>query len=142
MINFIKKKENFTILLILLFFLILNNFFYNFYYTLKKNFSDRMVYHYGYCYKNGYGFIKYINKKYQLTKNIKIFNSVEDPNSEWFFYKPNADYYSKKIILLNYNNLIINKKDVSEVSLNNKYLGNFKIVEKVENCFFMEKIND
>ena len=142
MVNFIKKKENFVALLILLFFLIINNFFYNFYYTLKINFSDRMIYHYGYCDKNGYGFIKYINKKYKLTKNIIIFNSVETPNSQWFFYKPNTDYYSKKIILLNYNNLIINKKGIYEVNINNKYQGSFKIVEKVENCFFMEKIND
>ena len=142
MVNFIKKKENFIALLILLFFLIINNFFYNFYYTLKINFSDRMIYHYGYCDKNGYGFIKYINKKYKLTKNIIIFNSVEAPNSQWFFYKPNTDYYSKKIILLNYNNLIIDKKGIYEVNLNNKYQGSFKIVEKVENCFFMEKIND
>tara|TARA_B110000196_G_scaffold252366_1_gene221941 strand:+ start:269 stop:574 length:306 start_codon:yes stop_codon:yes gene_type:complete len=101
-----------------------------------------MNYHYGYCYKNGFGFIKYINKKYKLTRNIKIFNSVENPNSEWFFYKPNTDYYSKKIILLNYNNLVINKKGISEVNLDNKYRGSFKIVEKFENCFFMEKIND
>ena len=142
MINFIKKKENFIVLLVLLFFLIINNFFYNFYYTLKTNFSDRMNYHYGYCYKNGFGFIKYINKKHKLTRNIKIFNSVEDPNSEWFFYKPNTDYYSKKIILLNYNNLTINKNGIAEVNLNNKYQGSFKIVEKFENCFFMEKIND
>ena len=69
---------------------------FHFYYTLKTNFSDRMNYHYGYCYKNGFGFIKYINKKYKLRKNIKVFNSVEDPNSEWFFYKPNTDYYLKK----------------------------------------------
>ena len=142
MLNFIKKKENFITLIILLFFLTINNFFYNFYYTIKTSFSERMIYHYGFCYKNGYGFIKYINKKYKLTKNIKIFNHVEAPNSEWFFYKPNTNYYSKKIILLNYNNLIIDQKGISRIYLNNKYQGSFKIVEKVENCFFMEKIND
>ena len=142
MINFIKKKENFIVLLIILFFLTINNFFYNFYYTLKTNFSGRMNYHYGYCYKNGFGFIKYVNEKYKLRKNIKVFNSVEDPNSEWFFYKHNTDYYIKKIILLNNNELIIDKKGFSEINLNNKYQGNFKILEKVENCFFMEKVDD
>ena len=142
MVNLIKKKENFIVLLILLFFLIINNFFYNFYYTLKTSFSDRMSYHYGYCNKNGYGFIKYINQKYKLTKNINIYNSVETPNSEWFFYKPNTDYYLKKIILLNYNNLIIDNKGLYEININNKYQGSFKIIEKIGNCFFVEKIDD
>ena len=142
MINLIKKKENFIVIVIILIFLITNNFFYNFYYILKTNVSDRMIYHYGYCQKNGYGFVKYINKKYKLKKNIKIYNSIEYPVSDWFFYKPNTEYYKKKIILLNYNNLSTNQKGISKVNLNNKYNGNFKILEKVENCFFMEKIND
>ena len=75
--------------IVLLIFITTNNFFYNFYYILKTNISDRMIYHYGYCQKNGFGFIKYINNKHKLNKNIKIYNSVEYPLSDWFFYKPN-----------------------------------------------------
>tara|TARA_Y100000996_G_scaffold359995_1_gene302220 strand:+ start:311 stop:739 length:429 start_codon:yes stop_codon:yes gene_type:complete len=142
MINLIKKKENFIIVLVLLIFLTTNNFFYNFYYILKTNISDRMIYHYGYCQKNGFGFIKYINNKHKLNKNIKIYNSVEYPLSDWFFYKPNIGYYEKKIILLNYNNLSTNEKGFNKINLNGKYKGNFKILEKVENCYFLEKIND
>ena len=101
-----------------------------------------MNYHYGYCDKNGFGFINYINKKYKLKKNIRVLNSKEKPSSEWFFFDPYEEYYLEKLILLNNNSLIINKKNISKVYLKNKYQGNYKIIEKYENCFFVERIND
>ena len=140
--NLIKKKQNFILLLVVIIFLIINNFFYNFYYTLKTNYSGRMNYHYGYCDNSGFGFIKYIIQKYKLKKNIKIFNYKERPSSEWFFFDPNEEYYSEKLILLNNNNLTINKKNISEIYLNKQYQGNYKIIERYENCFFIERIND
>ncbi len=140
--NLIKKKQNFILLLVVIIFLIINNFFYNFYYTLKTNYSSRMDYHYGYCGNNGFGFIKYIIKKYKLKKNIKIINSKERPSSEWFFFDPNEEYYSEKLILLNNNNLTINKKNISEIYLKEKYQGSYKIIERYENCFFVERSND
>ena len=130
--NLIKKKENFIVLLVIFIFLIINNFFYNFYYTLKTNYLGRMNYHYGYCDNNGFGFINYITEKYKLKKNIKVLNSKENPSSEWFFFDPNEEYYSEKLILLNNNNLAIDEK----------YQGNYKIIERYENCFFVERIND
>jgi len=57
---FKKSKENFLIFLVILIFLIINNFFYNFYFVSTVSYHDRMIYHYGYCDKNGYGYIKYI----------------------------------------------------------------------------------
>ena len=33
-----------------------------------------MIYHYGYCNKSGYGFIKDIYDKYNIDKNINIIN--------------------------------------------------------------------
>ena len=140
--NFIKKKENFILLLVAIIFLIINNFFYNFYYTLKTNYSSRMNYHYGYCDKNGYGFINYIIEKYKLTKNIKIFNYKQNPSSEWFFFDPNKEYYSEKLILLNNNNLNVNNKITSKIYLRGKYQGSYKVIERYENCFFIERVND
>jgi len=140
--NLIKKKQNFILLLVVIIFLIINNFFYNFYYILKTNYSSRMNYHYGYCDNNGFGFINYIIEKYKLTKNIKIFNSKEKLSSEWFFFDPNKEYYSEKLILLNNNNLSINKKNISEIYLKEKYQGSYKIIERYENCFFVERSND
>ena len=140
--NLIKKKENFIMLLAIIIFLTINNFFYNFYFILKKDYSERMNYHYGYCNVSGYGFLEHIVKKYKLKKNVKIFNFFEKPNSEWFFYKPNIEYYSDKLILLNANNLNKNEKGNLKVYFKNDYLGNFKIIESKENCFYVEKIND
>jgi len=140
--NLIKKKENFILLLAIIVFLTINNFFYNFYFILKKNYSERMTYHYGYCDKNGYGFIKHIREKYKLTNNIKIFNYIEKPNSEWFFYNPNMPYYIEKIILLNVDNLNKIDEENIKVYFKNDFQGNFKIIESYKNCFFVEKIND
>ncbi len=77
--NLIKKKTNFVLLLTLIVFLIFSNFFYNFYYVATTNLYDRMNYHYGYCNKNGFGFISQINKKYKFKKNIKIYNFINNP---------------------------------------------------------------
>ena len=137
-----KKKTNFILLLTVIIFLIVNNFFYNFYYVFRTNLSDRMNYHYGYCSKNGFGFINQVNKKYKLTKNIKIFNFIENPNSEWFFYKPNVGYYSNKYILINSNNLTINNNVIFDIYLDNERQGNFRILDSYENCFFIERLND
>ena len=137
--NLIKKKKSLILLLSIIIFLTLNNFFYNFYFILKKSYSDRMVYHYGYCDKSGYGFIEYIQNKYKHTKNIKILNYIEKPSSEWFFYKTNIGYYPKKIILLNSNNLNKDENNNLKLYFKNQYLGNFEILESYENCFFVEK---
>ena len=139
---FKKKRENFLIFLIIIIFLIINNFFYDFYFILKSNYNDRMIYHYGYCDKSGYGFVKSIQDKYKLNKNIKILSNLEKPSSEWFFYKINKGYYSDKLILLNNNNLIKNNDGSYQVYVNNEFLGKYKILESYKNCFFVKKIDD
>ena len=73
--NLIKKKENFIMLLAIIIFLTINNFFYNFYFILKKDYSERMNYHYGYCNVSGYGFLEHIVKKYKLKANEIAFLS-------------------------------------------------------------------
>lgn len=138
----LQKKANLISLLVLLVFLTANNFFYNFYYTLKVSYSKRMNFHYGYCDRSGYGFIKYINEKYNLKKNIKILNFVQKPSSEWFFYNSNENYYSNKIILLNKNNLFFDMDGISKINFGDKAQGNYKVIENYQNCFFLEKIND
>ncbi len=140
--NLSKKKLNFIVIFSVIVFLIINNFFYNLYFTLKTNYSDRMNFHYGYCDRSGYGFVNYIHNKYKLSKNIKIFNFVEQPSSEWFLYKPNVDYYSKKLILLNKNNLLLNEEGIFKEYFKEGYQGKFKVIENYENCFFIEKLDD
>ena len=130
------KKKKFLIFLLIVFFLIINNFFYNIYYIAKSDFNDRMIFHYGYCYKNGYGFIKDIYQKYDINYNIKTYNNLTTPDSDWFFYDSNLKKDEKKIILLNFN---LNLSDPNFIEFNsNKY----KLIHSIENCYFLEKLYD
>ena len=141
MINQNKRK---FFLLVLIFFIVMiyNNTFYNFYYIIKNDFSERMTYHYGNCHHSGYGFIKNIHEKYNLNKNITTINYIQKPNSEWFFYNPNINFYEDKIIVLNaYNIRPLNDGSIKFFH-RGKFLGNFKIIEQYENCYFIERIND
>ena len=128
-------------MLTVIIFLIFNNFFYNFYYVATAKLQDRMNYHYGYCNKNGFGFINQINKQYKLQKNIKIYNFIKNPNSEWFFYKPNEEYYLNKYILINGHDLNIKNNIIFDINLDGQISGNFKILDSYENCFFIERLN-
>ena len=135
----LKLKSLYLIILIILF-LILNNFFYNFYYTAKQNHINRMNYHYGFCDKSGYGFINFVYDKYKIDENINVYNSKINPNSQWFHYNSKKQINREKLILLNYN---LTNKDSSFVYLDTNGLkGNYKIIENIENCFFLEKFND
>lgn len=112
-----------TFLLILFF-----KYFENSYIVLKSNYQLRLVNEYGFCGQTSYGFIKYIDEKYKFQKNIKIINDEINPSSDTFIHKPNVSYYKDYLILLNYN------------ELNSKIdLKNYKVIEKINNCFYLEK---
>ena len=112
-----------TFLLILFF-----KFFENSYVILKKNYQLRLVDEYGFCSKTSYGFIKYIDKKYNLKKNVNIINDEIHPSSDAFIHKPNISYHKDYLILLNYNEL--------DSKIN---LKNYRVIEKIKNCFYLEK---
>ena len=125
-----KKKisANFIYILIIIFFVIHFKFFENIYILLKTDHEQRLTKNYGYCEKNSYGFIKFIQNKYQLKKNIRIYNDEIYPLSDSFIYKPKTTYMNDKIILLNYN--------PQKSSINIK---DYKIIEKFKNCLFLKK---
>ena len=112
-----------TFLLILFF-----KYFENTYIILKNNYELRLVNEYGFCSGTSYGFIKYIDKKYKFKKNIKIINDESHPSSDSFIHKPNLSYHNDYLILLNYN------ESQSKVRLKN-----YKVIEKIKNCFYMKK---
>ena len=112
-----------TFLLILFF-----KFFENSYVIFKNNYQLRLVDQYGFCSKTSYGFIKYIDKKYKLEKNVNIINDEIYPSSDAFIHKPNIPYYKDYLILLNYNEL--------DSKIN---LKNYRVIEKIKNCFYLEK---
>jgi hypothetical protein len=100
-----------------------------------------MIISYGFCERESYGFINYLNLDYNF--NIRIINEATKPSSEWFYYKINADYDQKRLIVLNNINTIkfLNSDNVN-VLFENKNLGIFKVVLRVKNCFLLEKLSD
>ena len=124
----IKKINNYTYYLAILFLTIYFNFFENVYVIYRSNFNERLVSNYGYCEKNSYGFIKFIEKKYKFNKNISIQNDEIYPSSQAFIYKPKKENNKKFLILLNHNE---NKKTIN--------IKNYSIIEKFKNCYYLKK---
>ena len=124
----IKKTNNYTYYLVILFLIIYFNFFENVYIIYKSNFNERLVSNYGYCEKNSYGFIKFIEKKYKFNRNISIQNDEIYPSSQAFIYKPKKENNKKFLILLNHNE---NKKTIN--------IKNYSIIEKFKNCYYLKK---
>ena len=122
------KKDLLIYYVVIFFLLLFFKFFENTYFILKNNYDSRLIHHYGYCEKSAYGFIKYIEKKYKIKKNLKIVNDEMYPSSEMFVYKPNREFYENYLILLNYNE----KKS-------NINFKNFQIIEKFKNCFYLKE---
>ena len=121
-------KTKFIYFLATFLLILFSKFFENSYIILKKNYQSRLVDEYGFCSETSYGFIKYLDKKYKFQKNISIINDEIHPSSDAFIHKPNVSYYKDYLILLNYN------------ELNSKiYLKNYRVIEKINNCFYLEK---
>ena len=129
-----KKSVNklFLLIIFVLFISVNYHFFINTYNLLKNSYSKRMVDTYGDCSREGYGFSKFIFDKYQPKHNIVFFNGKSDlfTTTSGFFYNKNLSQSDNLIILINY------EKDIS------KNFENYKIVEKKNNCFLIQKNND
>lgn len=124
----IKKINSYTYYLAILFLTIYFNFFENVYVIYRSNFNERLVSNYGYCEKNSYGFIKFIEKKYKFNENISIQNDEIYPSSQAFIYKPKKENNKKFLILLN--------RDENKKTINIK---NYSIIEKFKNCYYLKK---
>tara|TARA_Y100000748_G_C15258486_1_gene395760 strand:- start:224 stop:610 length:387 start_codon:yes stop_codon:yes gene_type:complete len=124
----IIKNKSYIYFTILFFFVVFFKIFENFYIISKYDYETRLTKNYGYCEKSSYGFVKYIEKKYKLEKNINIINDEIHPSSEIFIYKPKRDYYKNSLILLNYDD------QNSKIDIKN-----YSIIEKFKNCLYLEK---
>jgi hypothetical protein len=99
------NKFNF-ILIFSIFVMQFNNFFLNVYIVLKKNYEERMILAYGYCDKQGYGFVKKINDEFNISNNVKIINyDNKYPSSNIFINQfHDIENYQYLILLNNYEN--------------------------------------
>jgi len=124
----IIKNKYYVYFVVLFFLVIFFKMFENFYIISKYNHEIRLTKNYGYCEKSSYGFVKYIERKYKLKKNINIINDEIHPSSDIFIYKPKRDYDKNLIILLNYDD------QNSKIDINN-----YSIIEKFKNCLYLKK---
>ena len=101
----------------------INNFFENSYIILKNNIQHRLVKGYGYCEKQGYGFIRDVKKKFLLNKKASVKNFNKNfPSSNWFLdiFEENKKY--DYLILIN------------PQSLN----SNYQVIYEKNNCFLVK----
>jgi len=69
---------------------------------LTDNYDKRMIKIYGFCEKDGYGFLKEFKDKYKFEKNIKVINFKPRPSSDWIINRANSIYDDEYIFLINY----------------------------------------
>ena len=122
-------------LILILLFTYNTNFSRSFYNILFKDYDNRISNVYGFCEKEGIGYVNFIKKKFNIDGKIKLRNSLEQNNNnsgEWAVYNSNFDKEKEPdyLILINYEKLR------SEFNLDE-----FKILHQFKDCYFL-KYND
>lgn len=139
----IFNKKNLTCIILIIFTLHFTEFFLNFFKLYKYSYKQRMIMVYGDCGQESYGFIHKIYKKNNLNQNILILHpnpNFSFNNSNWFKYKINNKYYDDRLILINENNNLIKINHKSYLlKFNEKNLGQYKIIDKNYNCYYLKK---
>lgn len=133
-----KKKQNNKFILILIatfFILIFFNTFHNAYVIKRNNYEMRLAKNYGYCDKQGYGFVSSTINKNNIEENIHIINNFDSLASiNGLFYNFNKNYNENYLILLNNENI------ESSIVINNIV---YEILDNFNNrCFLVKKKND
>ena len=128
------KKNNLyliaTILLILIVYKI--NFLRSLHDISIISYDDRISNTYGFCEKEGIGYVNFIKKNFNIDGKIEIINSLEGNyySGEWSVY--NSNFSDKKkfkyLIIINY------KKIKEKFNLND-----YKILHNFKDCFFLNK---
>ncbi len=130
-----KKYQNNKIILVLLsilFVLIFFKTFHNVYIIQRNDYTTRLTNNYGYCDKQGYGFVRSIIIKYKIKDNIHIINNFNNLGAiDALFYSFNKAYNEDYLILLNY------KSNDSSIIFNNV---KYEILDNYNNqCFLVKK---
>ena len=97
------NKTHISILIILLVLFINNNFFINTFVIIKNTYEKRMINVYGYCDKQGYGFLSDVKNMINIQQGILIINGSTDvPHTGWMINQFNVEKKPKFKIYLNY----------------------------------------
>ena len=131
-----KRNDIYLIGFILILLVTFNtNFSRSFHNILFKDYDNRISNVYGFCEKEGIGYVNFIKQKFNIDGKIKLRNSLKQNNNnsgKWAVYSSNFDREKKPdyLILINYEKLR------SEFSLDD-----FKILHQFKDCYLL-KYND
>jgi hypothetical protein len=137
-----KYKQNlekylYSIIVAIVFLTIIKqtNFFKNTYFVFKFNYEQRLMKQYEFCGHESLGFLNYIKKKYNISYRIPIINFGNSPNPNWFYSDLNDNKLEKRVVFLSYGS-----NNERFLDLYKKYnLQEYKIIEKIETCYFAVK---
>ena len=131
-----QRQKNKIILTVLsiLFILLFFKTFLNVYVIQRNDYATRLTNNYGYCDKQGYGFVNSTINKHKIKNNVRIINNYKSLGAiDALFYNFNEVYNENYLILLNYKN-----NDSSIIFNNVKY----EILDNYNNQCFLVKKND
>jgi hypothetical protein len=128
--NFLSKKKIYYII----FFIFVVQFydgFLNTYILLRSNYEERMLKYAGYCDKQGYGFIKFINQKYKnlIDSNIPVISFLDSPTAAGYFYDTNKKNSDNHLIIIS-----ASEEDLKKINFQNYY-----VINQQFNCYFLKK---
>lgn len=124
-------KNNIFYFLIIFYLLIDFKFFENSYKLLTKNYEKRLINLYGYCEKEGYGFVKKNFTKDISKTDFKLINKNKNfPSIRGLFYDFSENNFKNEYIFL------LNETDKEKIKTKHK---NFKIINQEGNCFLLKK---
>ncbi|MDC0956002.1 hypothetical protein OAR20_00930 [Candidatus Pelagibacter sp.] len=129
------KKKNFYLIATILLLLIVykTNFLRSLHDLIILSYDDRISNTYGFCDKQGIGYVNFIKKNFNIDGKIKIRNSLKQNNynsGEWSVYNSN---FSEKL-QFDYLILINFEKFKKEFDLND-----FQILHNFKDCYFLTK---
>jgi len=129
------KKNNLYLIASILLILIVykTNFLRSLHDLFIISYDDRISNTYGFCEKEGIGYVNFIKTNFNIDGKVDIKNSLKGNNNnsgEWAVYNSNFSekIESKYLILINY------EKIKEKFNLNN-----YKILHNFEDCFFLIK---
>ena len=132
-------------ILLTLFTIVLFEFYkipYNAYLILKRPFEERMISNYGYCDKEGYGYVKYIINNFKIDSDLTIINKNPSPGiNSLLKLKPEKN---NKIVLINFPETINEKifdQNIKKFWFDENYINisQFKLIHRDGNCYYLNK---
>ena len=129
-----NKKILISLIFILaIYFLIKINFPKNLFELVDINLDKRISNVYGFCEKEGIGYVNFIKKNFNVKEKLTLVNSLKRNNNnsgKWAVYDPkiSENKVSKYFIIINLNSL---QKKID--------LNDYDIIHNFQDCYYLQK---